>query len=120
MILSRTDLRRKIRRREFDLIAAAIKDLVPNELIGHLKLLEFGSGPASGAEYLCQLGKLVASDIYEPPFLNLPAGVEFKIVDIHRTNFDDGEFDILISNQVLEYLDLQKAFKEMKKTMIPF
>lgn len=112
----RNDFKAQKRRWEFDLITRTIKDVIPTEQVGKLRILEFGSGPSSGAQYLCQLGDLVVTDIYTHPLLNLPLGVEFRIADIHKTDFKDCEFDILVSNQVLEHLeDMKKAFQEMKR-----
>jgi SAM-dependent methyltransferase len=114
--LKRCAFKSKRRRWEFDLITSAIKDVIPIEQIGKLRVLEFGSGPSGGAQYLCQIGDIVVTDIYEHPLLNLPPGVEFRIADIQKTDFSNGEFDILVSNQVLEHLkDLRKAFREMKR-----
>jgi len=113
--LKRFDRVLRIRRREFDLITSALRSVTPIEQSKRLKILEFGSGAGAGAQYLCQLGDVVATDIYRHRLLELPAGVDFRIADIHNTDFKDNEFDILVSNQVLEYLDLPRAFREMKR-----
>ena len=104
----------KKRRWEYNLITSAIVSVVPSDLIGKLQVMEYGCGPGVGVQSLSQLGDLLLTDIYRDPSLDLPDGVEFRIADIHETDFKDGEFDVLVSNQVLEYLDLKKAFQEMK------
>ena len=80
-----------------------------------MRVIEYGCGLGVGDQSLGQLGDLVVTDIYKDPLLNLPPGVEFRIADIHQTDFKDDEFDVLVSNQVLEYLDVKKAFQEMKR-----
>lgn len=98
------------------MIASAIKNVIPIERIGKLRVLEFGCGSCEGAQHLCQFGNLVVTDIYRHPLLNLPPGLDFRIVDIHETDFKDNEFDILVSSQVLEHLEnLEKAFREMRR-----
>ena len=77
------------RRWEFNLINSALKEAIPNEQLGKLRLLEFGCGPSDGARYLYQLGDLVVTDIYQDPLLNLPVGVEFEIADIHYSKESD-------------------------------
>jgi SAM-dependent methyltransferase len=110
------DYRTRVRWREFDLIISAIKEIIPDEKIGKLRILDFGCGSCEGAQNLCQLGHLIASDISKSPLLNLPVDAEFRIADIHQTGFEDSQFDILFSSQVLEHLrDLGQAFREMKR-----
>jgi SAM-dependent methyltransferase len=116
MIKNRIVCRReRIRRREFDLITCTIRDILSEEKIGKLRILEFGCGVASGVQNLSKLGTLIVTDIYRDPSLELPIGVQFKIEDIHRTDFIDNEFDVIISNSVLQYLDFERAFKELKR-----
>jgi SAM-dependent methyltransferase len=89
--------------------------VLPKEQIGRLQILEFGCGAAYGAQYLRQLGNLTTTDIYRSPLLELPPGTAFRIADIHQTDFENNQFDILVSNSVLQYLDFERAFKEMKR-----
>jgi SAM-dependent methyltransferase len=116
----RTDFKARRRKWEFFLISAAMERVIPKEKIGRLRVLEFGSGPSGGAEFLVDLGYLVVTDVYKHPLLRLPLNVKFKIADIHKTDFKEGEFDVLVSNQVIEHLEkLDEAFVEMKRIAKP-
>lgn len=105
----------KMRLQEYDLIAAALKEVIPPQCIGKLQIMEYGCGQGYGFRSLTQLGSLVATDLQMHPHLVLPPEIEFIITDIHCTDFPDSRFDVLVSNQVLEYLDEEKAFAEMKR-----
>lgn len=107
------------RKWEFQLIVAAIKETVPKALHGKLRILEYGCGPSGGAEYLCEIGDLIVSDIYQHTKLSLPPQVRFEIADIHKTDFKDHEFDLLVSNQVIEHLCVEVAFQEMLRITKP-
>jgi len=107
--------RAKVRRWEFELMTSTIMEVMPKKNIGKLRVLEFGCGPGTGAEYLCQFGNVTLTDIRRNSSLVLPLGVEFKIEDIHQTDFSDNEFDIIVSSHVLPYLDMPRACQEMKR-----
>jgi len=110
------DYRAMVRRWEYDLIISKLKGILPAGRIGELKILDFGCGLCEGACRLSQLGHLVASDVCSRSISHLPDGVEFRIADIHHTDFVPDEFDLLFSSQVLEHLqDLKQAFREMKR-----
>ena len=119
---SRTSFKENRRKWEFSLISQAMLTYYPAnieplpDIHRRPAILEFGSGPSSGAEFLHKMGKLTVSDIYRHPLLNLPEDVEFVISDIHNTQFSGESFDVLVSNQVLEHLErLDIAFKEMQR-----
>jgi SAM-dependent methyltransferase len=110
------DRRAQVRRREFDATIAIMRRVIPKDQIGRLRILEFGCGSCESARYLCQLGHLVATDVQKNSPLYLPPTAEFRIADIHHTEFSNGQFDVLFSSQVLEHLvDLGQAFREMKR-----
>ncbi|MBI5197022.1 MAG: class I SAM-dependent methyltransferase [Nitrospirae bacterium] len=105
---------------EFLLISQAIENTIPKENHGKMNILEFGCGPSGGAHFLSKLGSLTASDVYRHHLLSLPANVEFIISDIHKTEFLNNYFDILVSNQVLEHIErLDIAFTEMQRITKP-
>jgi SAM-dependent methyltransferase len=104
---------------EFRLVVSSIKKIVPPSCIGTLRVLEFGCGVSAGASSLLELGDLTVSDLYRDPLLQLPTPVRFVQQDIHHTSFADGEFDLVVSNQVLEYLDPERAFTELKRITKP-
>lgn len=116
----RIEFKQKRRKLEFQLITKMLTPLLHKESIGNIRILEFGSGPAGGIEYLSPIGHLVITDIHEHPLLNIPYNVKFKIADIHKTDFKNHEFDLLVSNQVIEHLEnLEVAFSEMKRIAKP-
>jgi len=116
MTRDRVEHRARLRRWEFDLIASALSEVLPNEQTGRLRVLEFGCGAHSCAEYLSQFGALTVTDTHRDPSLSLPPGVEFEIADIHCTKFRSNEFDVLVASHVLPCLaDLNKAFAEMRR-----
>ena len=87
--------------------------------MGTLKILEFQCGACEGTLYLCQHGTLIATYIYKDPQLNIPSKVKIGFEDIHKTDFAEKEFDIIIYSQVLEQLvDLPQAFREIKRISI--
>jgi len=109
----------RLREREYELIASSISDVVGRKS-STLKILEFGCGPGGGIEHLRKLGQLCLIDINKNKRLTVPADVKFFVADIRRTDFGDGEFDIVVSNQVLEYLGPKDAaFSEMKRIAKP-
>jgi len=81
-----------MRRREYDLIISALRSVISVDHSTPLKILEFGAGAGVGAQCLCQLGDLVVTDISRRLLLDLPAGVDFRVTDIHDTDFNDNEF----------------------------
>lgn len=108
--------RAKVRCREFELIICAIKKVIDGRQVGTLKILEFGCGSCESAEYLSELGDLVVTDVKKSASLCLPPTVEFRIADIYHTDFREGQFDVVLSSQVLEHLeDMEQAFHEMKR-----
>ena len=80
------------------------------------RIIEFGCSPATGAQQMSKIGDLVVSDIYQDHRLQLPPGVRFVLCDIQNAPFKDGEFDLIVSNQVIEHIaDLDAAFSEIRR-----
>jgi SAM-dependent methyltransferase len=114
-----------IRLREFKLIAEEIRKVL-GPCRSRPRVLEFGCGRATGARALADVGSLVVSDVYRDPMLDLPPGIPFVMTDILKTSFDDDQFDVLVSNHVIEHICegrdislLPFAFKEMKRIAAP-
>ena len=82
----------------------------------NLEILEFGSGQGFQVPYLQKLGKLKASDIYESQEIKNIAGINFTLCSITDTPFQDNQFDLIFSSQVIEHIeDLGRAFREMRR-----
>jgi len=115
----RSSYKARLRQREFGLIARFIEETIDGRG-GRPRILEFGCGPAGGARALSLLGELTVSDVYRHPLLDLPDGVVFIEADIHQTSFGTGDFDLLVSNHVIEHVsDLPRAFAEMRRIAKP-
>lgn len=105
----------KRRKREFALHVSFLKEVLPASL-GRPRMLEFGCGPAPGAGVLSDLGDLVVSDIYRDERLRLPDDVAFVLCDIRDTPFEDGQFNVVVCNGVLECIDdVPTAFREIRR-----
>lgn len=103
------------RKREFNLIASFLRPLLIQRA-QPIRILEFGCGRAIAADLLSEMGSLVESDIYKDAHLALPPEVPFVLCSITETPFVNREFDVLVSNQVVEHIsDLPKAFLEMRR-----
>ena len=115
----RSAYKARLRKREFGLIARFIEETIHGRG-GRPRILEFGCGPAGAARALSVLGELTVSDVYRHPLLDLPDGVMFVEADIHQTSFRTGDFDLLVSNHVIEHVtDLPRAFAEMRRIAKP-
>jgi ubiquinone/menaquinone biosynthesis C-methylase UbiE len=83
-------------------------------------ILEFGCGDGFQIPYLKQLGNVIASDIYSSDRIKNLHGIRFVQCDISDTPFDDGQFDIVFSNHVLEHIsDIEHALLELKRIGTP-
>jgi len=102
-------------------------NIIINEMLDYLKcsqnlkkeeinILEFGSGQGTQLPYLMKLGNVIASDIKLSPRIKHLVGVKSVECSISSTLFDDGQFNIIYSNHVLEHIDNQsKALRETQR-----
>jgi SAM-dependent methyltransferase len=81
-----------------------------------VQVLEFGSGRGYQIPYLKAIGDVVASDLWTSDEIKSMQDVRFVQCSITDTGFDDGQFDVIFSNHVIEHLDnLPAAFLELKR-----
>lgn len=87
------------------------------------KALELGCGTGTFTGELAQafadLTSIdVAEDLLERAQKNFPT-VKFANVDIHKTFFADGQFDIVLGCSVLHHLELHTALREIFRILRP-
>jgi len=100
-----------IREQEFD----AIKDRLLSRASDNARLLEIGGGNGLQAKCLVELGFDVVSIDPQP---RQPSHFPVKEGDSANLVFDDKNFDVIFSSNVLEHVvDLDKAFSEMKRVI---
>jgi SAM-dependent methyltransferase len=97
-----------------DLIADALPVRAPRN--GPIQVLEFGSGRGYQIPYLKAIGDVFACDLYTSNEIKSMADIRFVQCSIADTDFDEGQFDVIFSNHVIEHLDnLSAAFRELKR-----
>ena len=111
--------RRKKREWEMALIIKAIlrylRDNGYNEK-ERFRSLEFGCGDGFQIPYLEKISEVTAIDIYISEAIKNRQMKNFVECSITNTPFEDGYFDLIFSNHVVEHIeDLQSAFGEMKR-----
>lgn len=83
---------------------------------GPVQVFEFGSGRGYQIPYLKTIGEVVASDLWTSDEIKSMQDIRFVQCSITATGFDDGQFDVIFSNHVIEHLDnLPAAFLELKR-----
>jgi len=100
--------RERKRHLEIGIIAEEISSVLKNSPDfdnKNISILEFGSGDGFQIPYLKRLGTVVASDIYASDGIRSLQDVEFVQCEIAHTPFDNGQFDIIFSNHVIEHID---------------
>jgi len=111
-------LHRKHKRQlEISMAIDAIKNLQKNtqgkKNCKDVNVLEFGCGDGFQIPYLKQIGTVVASDVYRGDLKDIQ-DIEFVKCDIINTPFEDGFFDVIYSNHVVEHVEnLDEAFGEL-------
>ncbi len=81
-----------------------------------LDVFEFGAGAGYQSAALRTLGRTVASDVYVHPRGQFPPGVPFVVCNVEQLPFHDRSFDLIFSNQVMEYVtDYAKCFHELSR-----
>ena len=82
--------------------------------------LEFGCGDGFQIPFLEKLGNVVASDIYVSDDVKKLKDVTFVQCSITNAPFQQGQFDLVFSSQVLEHIeDVETALSEVKKIGTP-
>jgi len=73
-----------------------------------------------------QFGELVMTDVCVNGHLVVPPGVQYRLADITHTDFDDNEFDLVVSSHVAEHIGeldgrprLAEALGEIKRIAAP-
>ena len=110
--------RERKRHMEINIISQEIASILKNrsDFDKNIHILEFGSGEGFQIPYLKRLGKTVASDIYTSDGVKSLQDVEFVECGITHTPFDNGQFDIIFSNHVIEHIDdIKSAFREAQR-----
>ncbi len=103
---------------EVSLIIEHISNALPRESQQRrpLEILEFGSGRGSQIPLLKTLGNVVASDIYTSNEIKAMNDTRFEECSIADTPFEDGQFDVIFSNHVIEHVENRpEAFRELKR-----
>lgn len=82
----------------------------------NIDILEFGSGDGFQIPYLKRIGNVVASDIYTSNGIKSLQHIEFVECGINHTPFNNGQFDIIFSNHVIEHIDdITNALRETQR-----
>jgi len=104
---------------EVSLIVDLITDALRRDTARHngrVQVLEFGSGKGYQIPFLKAIGDVVASDLWTSDEIKSMEDIRFVQCSITDTGFDDGRFDVIFSNHVIEHLDnLPAAFVELKR-----
>ena len=115
--------RKRKRELEISLILKTLSDFLKersSDRQGEIKILEFGTGDGFQIPYLQKIGRVTATDLYRSETLEKLPTVSFRECSITDTPFQDGEFDLVFSNHVLEHVDnLNQAFEELKRIGAP-
>ena len=92
----------------------------------HLKILDVGCGPGFFSVILASLGhEVVGIDLTESMIEKageiadmLDYNIDFKVMNAQELNFDDEEFDVVISRNLTWTLpDIEKAYKEWYRVL---
>jgi predicted TPR repeat methyltransferase len=98
------------------------------ETIGKLstnkKLLDVGCGAGLGLEYLSLIVKKVNGIDYEKSNIKIAKEINKNIknihleqMDAHKTRFKNNYFEVLSAMQVVQYLNIELFFKEVKRIL---
>jgi ubiquinone/menaquinone biosynthesis C-methylase UbiE len=83
---------------------------------GRINILEFGSGDGFQIPYLRRIGNVIASDICTSDGVKNLQEVKFVECSINHAPFGNGQFDVIFSSHVIQYLnELLNAFREMQR-----
>lgn len=83
---------------------------------GPLRVLEFGIGSGFQLPYLKRFGEVTGMDQYLSQEARAQPDVTLVEGSITTTPFDDGQFDLIYSNHVMEHIeDLPAAFSELRR-----
>ncbi|MEE9424367.1 MAG: class I SAM-dependent methyltransferase [Methylococcales bacterium] len=111
--------RERKRHIEIKMVTKEISGLLKNNSALENKettILEFGCGDGFQIPYLKQLGNVIASDVYSSDRIKDIHDIRFVQCEIGDTPFDDGQFNIVFSNHVLEHInDIEHALIELKR-----
>ena len=111
--------RQKKREWEMALIIEAILNYFQNHGYKEKKgfqSLEFGCGDGFQIPYLEKISEVTATDIYISEEIKANQVKNFFECSITNTPFDNGYFDLIFSNHVLEHIEnLRASFQEMKR-----
>jgi SAM-dependent methyltransferase len=97
-----------------------------SRLNGHV--LEYGCGPGSYALRLARKGASVTGIDISNTAIALATqearssglkNAEFRLMDAEQLQFPDATFDLVCGVAILHHLDLEKAFRELARTMKP-
>lgn len=93
--------------------------LIPEEITS---VLDVGVGPGAMLNFLTMCKKyesVVGIDIRKySRFIEIQEGLDFRLMNVKRLNFEDGSFDVVICMEVLEHLELddfERAVKELRR-----
>ena len=115
--------RKRKRELEISLILETLPDFLKersSDRRDEIKILEFGTGDGFQIPYLQKIGRVTVTDLYRSETLEKLPTVSFHECSITDTPFQDGEFDLVFSNHVLEHIDnLNQAFEELKRIGAP-
>jgi len=93
------------------------------------RVLDIGCGTGAAARYAAEIvgdsGRVVATDINEGMIacarnLDDAAAVEWGLDNVENLAHEDGSFDVVVGNQVLQFLpDRPKALAEIRRVLAP-
>jgi ubiquinone/menaquinone biosynthesis C-methylase UbiE len=93
------------------------------------RVLEYGCGPGSYAFHLAaHQARVTGIDISDVAIrqareqaaaLQLDGQVTFEVMNAESVSFADNSFDLICGTGILHHLSLQKAFKEIQRTLSP-
>lgn len=102
------------------------RELISKNVQGK-KVLEYGCGPGSAAFDLAKMGaEVFAIDISDVAIkqTNEQAkreglAIDCRVMDAENLDFEDQTFDLICGSGILHHLDLERAYKELHRTLKP-
>ncbi len=96
------------------------------EVVDGLKVLDIGSGTGYGSAMLSKRATSVVAVDVDPKAVSAAkrrfkrANLTFAIADCYDLPFDDGSFDVVVANEMIEHIESHSALlKEITRVLVP-